>query len=359
MRITHLGILPAFGFTVMSAAASDYLPYVSMQSVTYSQPVSINSMLDDWGPPFKGGNKAITYNKMEMGVAGQNWQLGVLSRYDYLMTFSDQTAELYYLTKNHLSLESGKTYELNLKARQQFSRGLRFAFQQQMTSTFNAGLAVSYLEGITLTDGSIHGSALVTAENDYDFSFDVDYVYSHDALFSRDVQAPQGVGYSLDVKFDWQINERIVSHVSIIDLLGKIFWDNAPYTIATASSATKTYDADGYVRYQPLASGLESNRNFTQRLPRKIFAAAHYQWKHDTELLVEIQDFAIVRFTSIGAGWKLSERVHFEGLLNFTTDALTLRYQQQRLRFEIGSDNYWNIHHGRYFNLLFSYNTSF
>lgn len=346
-------------FAVMNATADEYLPYTTLQSVTYSQPVSIDAMLDEWGPPFKGGDKALTYNKVEVGVAGQTWHLGVLSRYDYLMTFSNQTAELYYLTKNHLPLDTGKTYALNIEVHQQFSRGLRLGFQHQITSSINAGISLSYLEGIALTDGAINGSALVTDDKDYDFNFDVDYVYSRDALFSREVQSPQGKGYSFDIKLDWQANEALSGQLTVIDLLGRIFWDNAPYTIATASSSTKTYDADGYVRYKPLASGLEANRNFTQRLPRKIFASASCLWNEETELLVEMQDFEIARFTSIGAGWKFSERIRFQGLFNITANALTLRYQQQKLRFEIGSDNYWNIHRGRYFNLLLSYNTLF
>ena len=340
------------------AIADDIQPYATLQSISYSQPIAISAMLDQWDAPFHGGDKALTYNKAELGVSGHGWQLGVFTRYDYLMTFSDQTAQLYYLTKNHLPLETGKQYSLRIEARSQFSRGLRLGFHRQLTASLQAGAAISYLQGISLTDGGIHGTALVTADKDYDFQFDANYVYSRDVLFSRDVQAPHGNGYSLDIKLDWQANERLAGQLTVVDLLGKIFWDNAPYTIATATSATKTYDADGYVRYDPVISGFESNRDFAQTLPRKIFAAAQYQWNAQAELLAELQDLDIARFTSVGAGWRLPGARQLQGLYNITARALTLRYQQPQLRFEISSDKL-NVHQARYFAFTLSYRQFF
>ena len=341
-----------------NAAADELQPYATLQSLSYSEPIAISSMLDQWSPPFKGGNTALTYDKAEVGISGQGWQLGVLTRYDYLMTFTDQTAELYFLTKNHLPLATGKTYPLRIDVRNQFSRGLRLGFQRQMTSSLHAGAAISYLQGISLTEGSIQGSALVTANNDYDFHFNTNYVYSRDVLFGRDVQAPQGNGYSLDVKLDWQVNKRLAGQLTVVDLLGKLYWNNAPYTTATASSATKTYDADGYVRYNPAISGFESNKDFVQTLPRKIFVATQYQWNAKAELLAELQDLDIVRFASVGAGWLLPGGRHLQGLYNITAKALTLRYQQGQLRLELGSDKL-NLHQARYFALELSYHQFF
>jgi len=344
--------------TARAVAGDGLQSYVSLQSINYSRPVSISAALSDWGAPFKGGDKALTYNRAEVGVVKHGWQLGVLARFDYLMTFSEQTAKFYYLTINHLPLEAGNVYPLQIKANSQFSRGLRLGYQRQWLPSLKAGAAVTYLQGIALTDGSINGSAEITATNDYNFQFDTSYVYSRDALFSRTVQKPQGRGFSLDVHVDWRPNDRFSGQLTVLDLLGKLYWDNAPYTIATATSDTKTYDADGYVRYKPVISGLESNRDFIQSLPRKIFLASQYQMSSRGALLAEWQDLDIARFFSFGVGWRMMADGQLSGLYNFTARAFTLRYQQHHLQIEFSSDQL-NSHDAHYLALDVAYRYAF
>lgn len=348
-----LGILALC--TATSASANEYQPYTTLQSISYSKPIAIASMLGEWNPPFKGGDKALTYNKAEIGVIGNGWQLGIFKRYDYSLEFSRQTAELYYLTENHLPLEAGKEYPLRIEARHQLSRGLRLGFQRKLVPALKVGLAASYLQGQAFIDGNLKGSAQVTTEKDYDFQFDTEYAYSRDVLFGRHANAPRGSGYSLDIKLDWQPNARFAGQLAIVDLMAKIYWQDAPYTIATASSATKTYDENGYVRYKPAISGFESNKNFVQTLPRKIFLSTQYHWTRDTDLLAEAQDLDIQRFLSIGAGWRQSQNSRLQGLYNITAKALTLRYLRGRLRLEVGADH-WDADRARYFVFQLGYN---
>jgi len=333
-------------------------PYIVVQSVSYSEPMAIKSMLGDWQAPFKKGNKAFTYNKAETGIRWGNWQLGILNRVDYQLEFSSETAELIYLTENRLPLEVGREYELRIKALHNYSRGLRLAYQHKFSSRIKAGLAASYLQGKAFTDGSIQGRARVLAEKDYDFQFDTDYFYSRDVLFERDVTSPNGNGYSLDFSFDWQPNKLFRAQIDIVDLVGKMFWDNAPFTTAVASSATQTFDEEGYVRYNPAIRGTESNRNFTQVLPRKIFIATRYQWSPGIELLAELQDYKVSRFTSLGAGWCYNQHNCFQSLYNTTAKALLLRFQGNRLRVELASDKL-DLDQARYFSFQLSFNQVF
>jgi hypothetical protein len=343
---------------VMIAApvsAGEYRPYLNVQSVTYSQPIAIKSILNEWQPPFKGGKKAMTFNKAEAGLRWRNWQMGIFERYDYLLNFSSQTAELVYRTENHLPLEIGKDYELRIKARQQASRGIRVGYRYKFTPSFIVGFAGSYLQGKSLTDGGVQGTAHVTAEKDYDFQFNADYSYSRDVLFSRDVNQPKGNGYSLDFSMDWRPSDHFSTQLSIFDLKGKIFWNDAPYSVATATSATKTYDEDGYVRYNPAISGYESNKNYTQNLPRKIFLATKYQWSESAELIAEVMDFEIIHFTSLGAGWCYFKESCIQGLYNTTAKALSMRYQGHGFRIELGSDDF-NLNRARYVVMQISFN---
>lgn len=338
--------------------ANEYRPYMAVQSIFYSEPVAIKSMMDEWQGPFKRGNKAFTYNKVEAGVRWGNWQLGVLKRVDYQLEFSPGTAELVYRIENRLPLEVGREYELRIKALHNYSQGLRLAYQHKLSSRINVGVAASYLKGKALTDGAIQGHARVLGEKDYDFQFDADYFYSRDVLFERDVTSPNGDGYSLGFSVDWQPNKFFTARLDIIDLVGRMFWDNAPFTVAEASSDTRTFDEEGYVRYEPVISGLESNRNFTQILPRKIFVATRYQLSSGIDLLAELQDYKIARFTSIGAGWCDNDNNCFQSLYNTTAKALSLRYQGNLVQVELTSDKL-KLKQARYFSFRLSLNQAF
>lgn len=354
----QLKLLLLLFVTASHVSAGEYEPYTNIQSIFYSEPIAIQSILGTWAAPFKGGDKALTYNKAELGVRRGNWQFGFLERYDYQLEFSPETAELIYRIQNRLPLEVGREYELRIKAQHNYSRGLRLAYQHKFSSRIRAGIAASYLQGKALTDGALQGSAQVTAQKDYDFQFDVDYFYSRDVLFERDVTSPSGEGYSLDFNIDWQASKRFTAQLSVVDLIGKMFWDNAPFTIATATSDTKTFDADGYVQYQPAISGIESNKNFTQTLPRKIFIATQYQWSPNVGLLAELQDYKVARFVSAGTEWCYKHNDCFQGLYNTTASALSLRYLGHGLRIELASDKL-DLKQARYFVIQLSFNQFF
>jgi hypothetical protein len=343
---------------VTVATAGEYRPYVSVQSITYSQPIAIDALDKHWNAPFKGGETALTYNKAETGVAWKDWQLGIFRRYDYLLEFSRQTAELFYLTENHLPLEVGKEYPLHIEARHHVSRGLRLGFRHKMNPSLSLAVSASYLQGLALTDGQLNGTAQATAEKDYDFQFNTDYAYSRDVLFERHVNAPQGNGYSLDLKLDWQPNRFFSGRLFIVDLMAKIYWNNVPYTTATATSDVKTYDDDGYVRYHPSISGLESNRDLIQDLPRKIFLEANYQWTQELGLIAQVQDFEIQRFTQLGADWTLQKRHKIMTLFNIQAKALTLGYQHEQFLIELASDAF-KFNRARYLSLKLAFNTFF
>ncbi len=345
--------------SISTAQARDYKPYVTVQSIAYSSPIAIKAIGDGWKQPFYGGDNALTFNKLETGVYWQDWQLGYLERCDYLLEFSPQTVEFIYLTKNKRPLEIGKEYELYIKALHNCSNGLKLGRKKQLTSTLSANLAISYLHNKALTDGSISGTASVTAEEDYDFQFDADYLYARDPLFDRHLgKEPTGNGYSLDVGLDWQPTEKLSAQLDIIDLTSRMYWDDAPYTTATATSETKTYDEDGYLHYDPAITGFESYKRFEQTWPRKIYLAGQYQWTDKLEILAEHQNFDIQHFTSIGAGLWYWQAHHLQGLYNITAEAVTLRYMWKQLHIELGGDK-TEINKVRYFVFQLSYNHAF
>src|SRR5690606_26892746 len=51
------------------------------------------------------------------------------------------------------------------------------------------------------------------------------------------------------------------------DLLGQIYWRDAPYTEATVASTRTYYDSEGYAHRDPMMRAKEGYRSFTQNLP--------------------------------------------------------------------------------------------
>lgn len=356
MQPMHLWLYAVFSVIAMTrfAMAGEIQPYTIVQSINYSQPVSVAALFGDWHPPFNGGDTALTYNKAEAGVTWDDWQLGLFKRNDYRLEFSRDMADFYFRTKNRLPLDTGRTYYLRIRAQQQVSHGLRLGYRHQFESGIFLGVAGAWLQGDALTDGHLDGQASAISATDYDFQFDTNYVYSRDVLFERDVNAPQGDGYSVDINLRWTLNEYFAAQLEVTDLAGEIRWKHAPYTTATATSATKSYDENGYVRYAPAISGYESWKNFTQTLPRKIFLVAQYRWTTVTELVAEYRDLKIQQFTAVGMGWRLLEGHRLQGLYNLSANALSLRYAWEALRVEVASDD-WRLNRAHYFAFQFAY----
>ena len=320
----------------------------------YSEPVSIDSMLNDWKGPFHGGTSALTHNFAEFGFNAGAWQVSLLSRYDYEMEFSSDTAELYYRANNKLPLTVGRTYRIDLAARNTVSDGIKFSRPFYPFNNLQVNIGISYLKGRRLVDGALRGNAKAISANDYDFSFLVDYYYSQDKLFDRQVLSPDGDGYSVDLDLQWQVSEQLRTGLSFKDLLARIYWKDTPYTTATAVSDTKTYDTDGYVIYKPKISGIEGNRDFTQILPRRISAQLDYQYQHDVSLAA-IADYTPVRtFYRLGIGALQTTSGDWRFLYYVNEGAINVGYTAHHWNMSVTTDRF-QFDRARTFGFMFHY----
>lgn len=266
-QISTAFILLSLGW---QASAAGIEIYSEFDSFTRSDPVTINGALNEWEGEFYEGNKQYSYNQAEFGFRKNHWGLGFLKRLDYQIKFSDETARAVYLTQNKLDLSMNQDVPLYFDVHHFQGSGMRLSYRNETASRFNFEVGLSYLKGERLTEGNVRGNLTPLSRNDYDFTADIDYFYSADDLFDRVVTRPQGQGYSIDLKMDYQITERLNLEAKIQDAWAEIYWQNAPFTQASASSDTKHFDEDGYVHFDSHLQGIESQRDFRQRLPAKM-----------------------------------------------------------------------------------------
>ena len=346
----NLAFLSSISWQSIASNTLQTSVFVDISSFSHSEPISMHGLFNDWEGTYSSGRKAFSINKFEVGFSLNEWQLSVLNRQDYVFEFAPDTAKLFYDTKNKKSLDVGEIYNLDLTSQSFLARGVKLAYSRQF-SQFKIGFAATYLEGYDLLDGKLSGTAEATAENDYDFNFAVDYAYSEDALFSRKgLDDVKGQGYAFDLDLAWQINQDWRVSAQIEDIFARIYWFDAPRTIATGSSQTKDYDEDGFVVFRPVASGLETNDSFTQHIQTKVFAQTHYAVNEQHRLLFEVDDYGVKRFYTGGYQYHLNTNSHVQAKYNITAKAVELSYQNNWLQASVLSDS-WNLEKAMTFGL--------
>lgn len=309
-------------------SAADVRPFMQLDSFSHSEPVAIDALFHEWHDSFHGGGVVLTRTRGEAGVEAGPWRLGVIQRLDYQVAMSRDTAEFIYLTNNHKELEQGRRYRLSAEVHHLYSSGLALAYRGEFNDSLSFELSGELLEGRKLTSGSISGYAHALQANDYDFAFVVDYAYSRDGLFGRQASAPSGQGYSLGFSLNYEPQDRLAFGLDVDDVYGQVDWRDAPYTYATATSATKSYGDDGYVVYEPALSGIESYQDYQQTLPWHARLSARYRPTPSDVLSLSYDYYQIKGFASVGFQHQVLPGFGLGGGLNLDARAygLTLTY---------------------------------
>ncbi len=338
MRMTPLVLLVALLLMCENTMADLQIQsYIRADSFSYSEPVPVYGYFNNWKTPYSGGGRALTYNTVESGIRKDSWELGLVARYDYAMRFSPDTADLYYHIENHLPLDPGRRYAIDLNAEHFSATGLRLGYNFSPHPNFDIGLGLTYLAGQQLIDGTLRGAATALAANDYNYNLGVDYNYSKDVLFKRDVSAPSGQGYSVDMHMDWRTGD-LKTHLDITDLLARLYWNNAPFTTATATSDTKSYDSNGYVVILSALSGVESNHRFVQKLPLRAKLDAQYPLGVKFSVIGQIYFTQLKTFVQAGTSYRLASG-QLQVLFNPDIHAATLGFARDTWSVSVTSDS--------------------
>lgn len=237
----------------------------SWRSFSYSEPISIHSMLNDWDGNLEQGEFALSKSRTMLNwKTDTGFQLGVIYFYDYFTRFNQALAELKYRHERERSL-SGKRYDVYLEAFHVSGRGLRlgYEFEFRQWSILFAG---HWFRTYSLTDGRLSGAVEYLEEDRVSSEIQVDYAYKEDNLFDRPLEwSPKGDGYSMDFRIEGQLHRQWRLQVEGIDLLRRVHWQAAPFTRATLKTEDQPLDEDGKVNGRPLFSGVESDKALWQK----------------------------------------------------------------------------------------------
>ncbi|UVW35722.1 hypothetical protein NYF23_03690 [SAR92 clade bacterium H455] len=296
------------------------------------------SALHDLSGKFIRGDTAFTQNKLELGLQKGDWEFALLERYDYYLKFNPDTAELIQRDKNNLPLDRERKYELDISANHLHARGIKAAYYFRPAESFTLKLSGNLLYGSALLEGNIKG--LLSTHNDDSFLLQatIDYDYSDDVLLNRQVDDPSGIGVSFDVAFDWELSEKMVLNARFDDLVNRIFWRNAPYTLADGTSATTHFDENGLLVVHPSLSGVEAERKHLQRLPVHTTLTGYYKMGPGVSLIVSAKRLMAATLPAIGYQLKLKDKSFFSLQYGLKNQALGLTYERENLSINLVSN---------------------
>lgn len=166
----------------------------SVMATAHSPTQPISAFLDDWSAPLESGDHAYAQGRtsLEIRPAGSAISYGLGWRYDYLMTFSKETAEVYWQYENRQPSSTSQDYPLFLEAKHNERFGANIGLTQQLLPNWQLTTRANLWQGLHALEGKIVGdlSTRVLPNNevtDIRDSLDktnayIDYYYDKPAL---------------------------------------------------------------------------------------------------------------------------------------------------------------------------------
>lgn len=337
----------------VASAASDWSVFIDVESHSYTEPYEIHATAHGLSGTLGDGDFGFTHDHVAVGVGYRGWSLAAVARYDYLVEANEDTAEIAFYAENDLEVPANRRYDLTVRVNHSRSQGFKVGYAWRPESTISVGVAASFLRADSLLDGRGSGFVTTLDDNTYDgFGF-VDYTYTRDPLFDRDVPSHEGRGYTVDVRLGWRPTPDWRFDLAADDLYGRITWPDASFTRADVTTSTTAFDDDGFLHVTPVLRGIESKKSYHQKLPARVTVAGSYRVTE--RLTVTTNAFAIRDevIPEFGFGFYGGSQRYWSLAIN-SVGALTFGLRTPSIRFEFATDAF-ELHEAHYLklNLLF------
>ncbi|MFN3239103.1 MAG: hypothetical protein ACE37D_18895 [Pseudomonadales bacterium] len=266
------------------SASADEQPwkiYSSLDLFAYSEPVSIDQFASDFDDDLEDGETAFTHDRLELGVQWRGFRIGYVHRFDYVTEFTEDTAFYHHSEKNNLPIPTNRNYDLLLDVERVEAKGFEVGYEWEFHEGMTLDVSYSYysdlsqlqsgfagvrgdlepfdaqleadaqaiIDGLSLTNRDL--TPLINLAQNIQADLRIDYAYDepkfdeplyrvpnitgpqNPVLTGVDFSEPDGTGYSVDIGFNWQVNEQLNVNVELIDIANEFNWDNAPTTRTT------------------------------------------------------------------------------------------------------------------------------
>lgn len=330
----NIGLIVASSLP-LSALAETLVDWEVMASA-HSPAQPISTFIEDWDAPLKSGTHAYLQARTGLKVRSTDSAMsyGLGWRYDYLMQFNQDTADLYWQYKNNQLPDSDQTYLLALHAAHNERVGANVGFTKQILPNWQLTTYANLWQGRHVLEGDAHGSVSAQAVADSDnirnidrldkTKTDINYYYDKPALSEEDLNwfpdKPSGYGYSLDVELAGALTDKTALSIRGYDMLGRMHWQDAPST-----EYVLDYDSDR--RPIDKTGGQLATADVTQTLPWRVEASVKHQLSDQWQLGAHGQANDIQTLYQLSAGYQMNNStipIIVTGLVEPQTKALGL-----------------------------------
>ena len=341
---TPVALAPtAFAQTSVPQRADDWQVYLRGDSLTWSESFSIEAMLSGLRGGFaQGGEFSITHNHIELGASKGtpigDVEVGVFYRYDYLARYSPSASIVGLNIANGIPFGVGD-YDLTLGVQHSQARGLRLGYKLEPLDSLDLTVGLSGFAAVDLLYGSTSGTGNISNAGELSAALDIDYSYSSDLVFDREVDKPSGIGAALDFGAEWRPHKRISFELDVRDLWSETVWDEAPRTVASLQSTRVTETPDGRLEVSPFFSGRHSYEELKLSYPIKSNVKASYQvsdkWRvHQDAFLVESH-----WLSETGVTRKFGPDIEIGAKLEWTQNAVGISAAWKGVQLEVATNS--------------------
>ncbi len=330
--------------------------FFDFDSFTLSEATSIHSIAGNWSDGVSAGTEAFSKTRISFGMNKGPYQIEYLQRYDQHHRYANETIEFLHETNNQIPLQADSEYRLKLDSKKIYSRGIRVGYQHNLSPRFKSNLFVSLLESDVVLDADLIGEAKSTSANDYDFDFEYSAEYGEDPLFGRPSESIYGSGYTIDLSMSYQASDSWGFEIDWFDLSSRLNYKKTLFTNASATSDIKTYDASGYVIYDPAVTGFEGYRGKTVSFPREVTYRVLKTLPDQSEIEFEYRDFGPLQLSQLAYRFDYKSQT-LEWLWLPTIDAIGFGVKSERTRFSLIVDDF-DIQKAHVFGLAFSFSVA-
>ena len=328
--------------------------YASIEAFEGNDQVAMREYGGDWAgsyTPRGGTNLGLAVLRAESGVQWNGYRLGALWRGEALVQTNRDTSDLVQQYKTSAGYTPSRSYLLDYQLKGFEADGARLSksFQTDDFAGWQAGwgVGVSYLRGQRITLNTVNGQVVTLNTKDFDATarqslsdsqMNTKDLASFNAPFGRQASA-SGTGYAVDIGMALQhptSGARV--ELAVADLLGAIDWRDLPTNVSRYTTATKYYDANGYLNIYPSATRASSYQNLQQVLDPKWLASVAYPVGG-----VELQGLASYTqgswFPQLGLGYALAQKWRVKADYDWHFGTLGLSLEHPWFALSLRTDN--------------------
>ena len=295
---------------------------VSLRSDRHSDALPLAALgADDWRhlAPRPGRNLAYLDDELRLERSAGDWTVGLLARSQATLVASRESLQLAALVDSGQRPPADARWDADLRLRAFSGAGLALARRFRPAEHWSAGLSAQVLALGRWRERQIAGPvAFDAASRSYSFQLQSSETHDQLAFPFQQAFARRGSALLLGAELGWAAGAWSVQ--AALRDGGWLRWRGVPQQAARLDTDVLSQDADGFVRYQPLVQGRNSQAGLTRRMPWRGHLAIDHALADGHRLglsMDSVPGFGVLpalawqrrlRGLDLGLAWRLHER---------------------------------------------------